>query len=84
MKAILKRLAKSGLLFDSLAEQILKGVMPPLEDILVDLVDGAMDAEAVVRGDPKSSWNEKRIARQCLAVVFLVALAFCGDEECGR
>ena len=79
---ILKRLAESGLLFDSLAEQILSGVMPPIEDILVDLVDGAMDCHAVTVGDPKSTWNEKRIARQCLAVAFLMALVSCGEDDC--
>jgi len=42
-----------------------------------------MDAEAVVRGDPKSTWNEKRIARACLAIAFLAAIA-CAKEEDGE
>jgi hypothetical protein len=34
-----------------------------------------MDAHAVIVGDPKSFWNEKRMARLALAVAFLAAMA---------
>ena len=79
---ILGQLARSGLLFDdAMVEAILSGNLPPLNEIVLALVIGAMDAEAVVRGDPKSSWNEKRIARQCLAVAFLAAIACTKEQE---
>jgi hypothetical protein len=58
---------------------MLAGNTPPLDEIVMALVIGAMDAEAVVRADPKSSWNERRIARQCLAVAFLSAMAIVGE-----
>jgi len=63
------------LLPDDLSAQILSGIVPPLEEIVTALLIGAMDAEAVIRCDPTSTWNEKRIARQCLAVAFLGAIA---------
>lgn len=81
MKRILDQLARSGLLFDDdMVATISAGKTPPLEEIALALVIGAMDAEAVVRGDPKSSWNEKRIARQCLTIAFLSAIA-CAKEQ---
>ena len=82
MKRILGQLARSGLLWnDAMAGAILAGKAPPLEEIVLALVIGALDAEAVVRGDPKSTWNERRIARQCLAVAFLGAIACVRDQE---
>jgi hypothetical protein len=69
------QLARSGLLPDEMAAAILAGHKPPLEEVVTALIIGVMDAEAVVRGDAKSSWNERRIARQCLAVAFLAAIA---------
>ena len=59
---IYRQLAHSGLLAD---EQMA-------------LVIGAMDAQAFVRGDFGSTWNEKRIARQVLAVALFSR--YCGSE----
>ena len=75
MKNILGQLARSGLLLDDLAKPILAGDTPPTEEIVMALVIGAMDAHAVIVGDPKSFWNEKRMARLALAVAFLAAMA---------
>jgi hypothetical protein len=75
MRRILGQLARTGLLDDDMVAAIFAGNVPPLEELALALVIGAMDAEAVVRGDPKSTWNEKRIARQCLAIAFLSAVA---------
>ena len=81
MKCILDQLARSGLLWDrDTVSAIFAGKVPPMEDIALALVIGAMDAEALVRRDPTSTWNEKRIARACLAITFLTAMA-CGKEE---
>lgn len=81
MKRILDQLARSGLLWDDdTVTAIFAGHTPPMEDIVLALVIGAMDAEAVVRGDPKSTWNEKRIARACLAIAFLAGMA-CTKEH---
>lgn len=83
MNAILDQLARSGLLFDDvMVAAILSGTTPPLEEIVLALCIGTLDAEVMVRNDPKSSWNEKRIARQCLAIAFLTAIACTRDREC--
>jgi hypothetical protein len=76
MKRILDQLARSGLLLPDDSAAILAGNTPPVEEIVMALVIGAMDAHAVIVGDPKSSWNEKRLARMALAVAFLSALAW--------
>jgi ABC-type nitrate/sulfonate/bicarbonate transport system substrate-binding protein len=78
MNRILDQLARTGLLPDDVAKPILAGDMPPIEDIAMALVIGAMDAHAVVVGDPQSTWNEKRLARMALAVAFLGAMAVVG------
>jgi CTP:molybdopterin cytidylyltransferase MocA len=79
MKSILNQLARNtGLLPDELATAILAGDMPPVEEIAMALVIGAMDAHAVVVGSVESSWNEKRFARMALAVAFLSAMAVAG------
>lgn len=78
MNNILDQLARSGLLLDDLAKPILAGNTPPLEEIVMALVIGAMDAHAVTVGDPQSTWNEKRLARMALAVAFLSAMAVLG------
>ena len=86
MNNILDQLARNtGLLPDDLAAAILVGTTPPIEEIVMALVIGAMDAHAVVVGDPESSWNEKRLARMALAVAFLSALAVLGEaaKQCG-
>jgi hypothetical protein len=75
MREIYDQLARTGLLSDEMEKAIRFGDGPPLKEIVLDLVIGAMDAEAVVRGDPQSTWNERRIARQCLAIAFLSAIA---------
>ena len=71
----------TGLLTDDLATAILAGDMPPVEQIVMELVIGAMDAHAVVVGDPQSTWNEKRLARMALAGAFLAAMAVLGGEQ---
>ena len=73
---VLDQIARSGLLVDdNLVAAIFNGTPPPLEDIVNELVTRALDAEAVIRGDAGSTWNERRIAIQCLAIAFLTALA---------
>lgn len=79
MNNLLVQAAHSTLLPDDLAKPILAGDTPPVEDIVMALVIACMDAHAVVVGDPKSSWNEKRVARIALAVAFLAALATLGE-----
>jgi hypothetical protein len=81
MNNVIDQLARSGLLPDELAAEILAGTVPPTEELVMALVIGAMDADAVVRGDRTSTWSEKRIARQCLAVAFLSAMAALGERE---
>ena len=85
MSNILDQLARNtGLLPDDLATAILAGDIPPVEEIAMALVIGCIDAHAVVVGDPKSSWNEKRLARMALAVAFLAAMAVVGDAQSQR
>jgi hypothetical protein len=78
MNGILDQLARTGILLDDLAKPILAGDTPPLEEIVMALVIGAMDADAVTVGDPQSTWNEKRLARMTLAGAFLAAMAVVG------
>ena len=84
MNIIFDQLARSGLLFDDdMVASILGGNLPPLEKIILELVISCMDAEATVRNDVISTWNEKRIARACLAIGFLTAIA-CTTTKTGQ
>ena len=79
MKRILDQLARNSTLMpDDLAATVLAGNTPPVEEIVVALIIGCMDAHAVIVGDPESSWNEKRFARIALAVAYLSAMAVAG------
>jgi len=71
---ILNHLAHTTLLPSEMSASIKSGNPPTLENIVEQLVIGAMDVEAVVNGDPTSTWNEKRIARLGLVVAFLAAI----------
>jgi len=85
MKRILDQLARSGLLWDDrMVAAIFAGNPPPIEDIVLAVVLGVMDAEIMVRNDATSTWNERRIARQCLAVAFLSAIASANEREIAR
>jgi hypothetical protein len=82
MRKLLDQLARSTLLCDdAMVAAIFSGDPPPMDEIVLALVIGAMDAEAVVRGDAQSTWNEKRIARQILAIGFLSAIACTKEQE---
>lgn len=76
---IYAQLAHSSLLPDDMAAAILGGNTPPIEDVVLHLVIGALDAHAVTVGDPQSSKNERRIVRMVLAVAFLSAMAILGE-----
>ena len=80
------QLARNGtLLPDDLAAAILAGnTPPPVEEIVMALITGCMDAHSVIVGDPDSSWNEKRFARMALAVAFLSAMAVVNDAQSQR
>jgi hypothetical protein len=82
MKNILGQMARNtDLLPEDMAAAILAGNMPLLEELVMALVIGCMDAHAVIVGDPKSSWNDKRLARMALAVAFLAAIAILDQGE---
>jgi len=82
MKRILDQLARSTLLWDDeMVAAIFAGNIPPLEDIILHVCIGVMDCELFVRNDKTSTWNEKRIARQCLAIAFLSAIACLKEQE---
>jgi hypothetical protein len=80
MNNLLRQLAlnSSTLLPDDLSAAILAGNTPPVEEIVMALIIGCMDAHAVTIGDPQSSWNDRRNARLVLAAAFLSALAVVG------
>jgi hypothetical protein len=71
---IYDQLARSGVLPDDLSESILSGVVPPLEEIVMPLVICSMDCHAMTDCDSKSTWTERRLARQCLVIAFLTAI----------
>jgi hypothetical protein len=68
------QLARTNLLPDSQSSEILAGHEPSLEDIIMPLLIGAMDCEAMIGCDPTSTWNERRLARQCLILAFLLGI----------
>jgi hypothetical protein len=80
MNAIFGQLARTRLLDDKMSAAILAGTIPSMEEIVLQLVIGIMDCEGLIRGDAKASWTEKRLARQCLGLVFLSALS-CVNEQ---
>ena len=71
---ILDQLARTNLLPEDVSRAILSKNVPPLEDIVMPLVICSMDCHAMTANDAKSTWNEKRIARQCLVIAFLTAI----------
>ena len=75
MDAILNQRARSTLLPPDMATAILDGNKPTLDEIVTALVIGAMDCQATVVADTRSTLNEKRIARACATIAFLTALA---------
>ena len=82
MKNILDQLARNtGLLPDDMAAAMLEGKTPPIEEVVLNLLIVALDAHAVTVGDPKSTWNEKRLAHMALAVAFLAAMAVANQGE---
>ena len=68
------QLARTNLLPESQSSELLAGNVPPIEDIVMPLLIGAMDCEAMIGCDSKSTWNERRLARQCLILAFLLAI----------
>lgn len=67
-------LAHSGLLPESQSVELLAGKVPLLEDIITPLLIVQLDCDALTASDADSSWSERRIARQCLAIAFLLAV----------
>jgi hypothetical protein len=53
--------------------------VPPLEDILIPLLIGTIDCEALTAADSNSTWTERRLSRQCLILAFLLAIV--GAQE---
>jgi hypothetical protein len=82
MNNVLNQLARTDLLWDeNLKSAILAGDTQPTEEIGMAMLIGAMDAHAVILGDPQSSKNEKRLARMALATVFLAVMAVASDSR---
>jgi hypothetical protein len=71
---IYDQLARTGLLPEGLSAAILAGDTPPLEDIVLNMLICSMDCHAMTECDVKSTWTERRIARQCLVIAFLTAI----------
>ena len=85
MTNVIDQMARNtDLLPQAMAEAILAGSPPPLEEIVVALIIACMDAHAVIVGSPESSWNDKRQARMALTVAFLAAMATLGDAQSQR
>ena len=73
------QLCRTNLLPESQSSEILAGNVPPLEDIIMPLLIGTMDCEALTAADSNSTWTERRLARQCLILAFLLAIG--GAQE---
>jgi hypothetical protein len=78
MNNIYDQLARTGLLPGELSTRVLAGRLPPLEELALPLVICSMDAEALIAADKYATLNERRIARQLLAVSFLAGLLLQG------
>lgn len=73
---ILDQLARNtNLLPDALSEAILSGVVPPRPDLTMHLIIAALDAYVAIANDPQSTWNDRRLSRQALAIAFLTAFS---------
>jgi hypothetical protein len=81
VNGILGQLARTNLLPDDLATAILAGNIPPLEEIVLAVVIGVLDAGAVTVNDPGSTPTERRIARMVLATAFLSAMVAVGESK---
>jgi len=82
MKNLLNELVlNTDLLSNDLKAAILANSTPPIEEIVMALVIGAVDAHAMTVGDPKATWNEKRLARTTLATAFLAAMTVTNQRE---
>lgn len=71
----LELLARSTLLPPYISQPILAGNPPPLPEVVDALLIHALDCDATVAGDSKSTMNERRIARAVATVAFVAALA---------
>jgi len=81
INAIYSQLARTNLLPKQKSSEILAGNVVSCEDIIMPLVIGAMDCEAVTNSDSKSTWTERRLARQCLIVTFLLAIVATTEQS---
>jgi hypothetical protein len=72
---IYDQLARTTLLPAEQSSVILSGKPPALEEIITSLLIGALDCEAMIGCDPKSTWNERRSGRLCLILAFLMAIS---------
>ncbi len=68
------QLARTNLLPESQRSEMLAGNVPPLEGIIMPLLIGAIDCEAITACDSKATWNERRLARQCLILAFVLTI----------
>lgn len=73
--------AIGNLLLSDLAEAIVAGTILPLEDIVMGLLIGVTDAEAMTASDSSGTQNERRTARQVLGMAFLSALALAPEHD---
>ena|ERR1035438_40208 len=83
MTNIYNQLARSGLLLSDLSNRILSGKPPCIEEIVMALVIGSMDCDALTKSGDSDDWNIRRISRQLLTIAFLSALAIdcCHDTD---
>ena len=60
---VLDQLARSTLLPSTMPAAIMASEQPCIEDIVMALMHGAQDCEAMTRNDPKASWIDRRITK---------------------
>ncbi len=73
-KDILFQLNQANLL-PHISESLLTGPPPTLPELVMHLLITVMDAHFMTTGDPKSTWNERRLSHQNLANGFM--LVYC-------
>jgi hypothetical protein len=73
--------ANTPILPPSMRTSILDGDPPPVEEVVQALLVFTLDAAAMTANAAESTWAERRLAWQCVAVALLVVIA--GIERFG-
>lgn len=72
---LLDQLARSTLLPTAMSDDILAGKTVDRDGVIMALIYGSLDCEAMTAGDSTATWIDRRLARQTLTIAFLMVVA---------